>query len=270
MDTVNLEGAEQTRKTYENIAEKYDERYKGPIWDVYDGVTLSGIRSVLPGRSSHVLDAGAGTGRFSLHIAKMGHTVTLLDPSQKMLGVARDRFEKAGVADQARFAKGSIENLEFPDDTFDAVVCEGDPLSYCLETHGLAARELLRVLAPGHQFYVSCDNRWPAALGIFCRDELEKFEACAVNGDSNDPYGLPVHAFRPSGLKSLFEGAGALDVQVSGKVVACNFLPPQRITSMIEKHGLDQVVAYENRFGSVPSLIGMAGHLVAVGRKSDG
>ena len=53
-----------------------------------------------------VLDAGGGTGRFSVWLAQKGLQVTHLDISLPMLEKARERAEDAGVAGQIEFVHG--------------------------------------------------------------------------------------------------------------------------------------------------------------------
>lgn len=52
-------------------------------------------KTIKPGNS--VLDLGGGTGRYTLHFARMGCKVTLMDLSTGCLGWAKARVEEEGL-----------------------------------------------------------------------------------------------------------------------------------------------------------------------------
>ncbi|NBC17868.1 MAG: methyltransferase domain-containing protein [Bacteroidetes bacterium] len=91
-----------------------------------------------------VLDAGCGEGfvtdRLARHDADL--TLTGIDLSEGAIAYARKHF-----GHQAQFVVGSIFELPFEDDQFDAVVCS-EVLEH-LDTPGRAVEELRRV-ARGH------------------------------------------------------------------------------------------------------------------------
>ncbi len=90
-----------------------------------------------------ILDAGAGTGRFSIPLAREGHRVVHLDLSPKMLQLAREQsLDVTGI----EFVQGSITDLSgFKDDQFDLVLCIDSPLSFCYDQYEGAVAELVRV-----------------------------------------------------------------------------------------------------------------------------
>ena len=78
---------------------------------------LEQLSELLPS-SGHVLDAGCGVGKpTSEFLTKRGFNVTGVDISKKMIDLA-----KVNVPD-ARFYQRNILTLDFPDSTFDGVVC---------------------------------------------------------------------------------------------------------------------------------------------------
>jgi SAM-dependent methyltransferase len=90
-----------------------------------------------PGRA---LDAACGTGRHAAHLAKR-HQVTGVDQSAEMLAVAKEKVPDGD------FILGDMTALDFPDASFDVVVCA---LALChLEDLTRAVVELGRVAKPG-------------------------------------------------------------------------------------------------------------------------
>lgn len=253
--------------TYDELAEGYDRGYVGPRWDVYDEVTMASAAPTLPAQGGSILDAGAGSGKFALKFLELGHRVTLLDPSEGMLAQARRKVEARGFADRARFVVGGIEKMEFPDAAFDAVFCEGDPLSYCMSDTRGAAAELLRVLKPGGGFYVSVDNRWNAAVARFAMGQADLAFAAALEGRSTDPYGAPVHAFDPEELRALFDGLGAKDVRVAGKIAFTIFMSDEALAKALTPENRKRFLELEIRLAREPAAAALGGHIHVTGRK---
>jgi len=255
-------------RTYEGVASTYDDGYQGPRWDVYDAVTMAIAAARLPAPPARILDAGAGSGKFAIKLLSQGYDVTLLDPSREMLAQARSKVQAAGLEARASFDVGTIERLEADNESFDFVFCEGDPLSYCLDTHEQAARELVRALRPGGGLYASLDNRWFTAIAMFSNGDPTSAFAALDTGRSRDPYGAPVHAFAPEELRSLFARAGLTDVVVTGKVALMNFMPDTVLLPLLQNPAeRERFVASEIRAARDPTLAGLGGHLQVVGRK---
>ena len=78
-----------------------------------------------------VFDGGAGSGRFSILLAKRGLKVTHFDISQSMIDKAKETAKKEGVADNITFVKGALEDLSaYADKSFDMVMSFDSPISY--------------------------------------------------------------------------------------------------------------------------------------------
>jgi SAM-dependent methyltransferase len=141
-----------------NRAAEYFDDFGEREWTRFeDGVTpVMGLTThvqmlegyVRPG--DRVLDAGAGPGRFTLELLRLGAHVTALDISPGQLELLRAR------APDVEAVLGDITDLSrFPDDAFDVTVCFGGPLSYVLDRAEEAVAELARVTKPGGHVLVS-------------------------------------------------------------------------------------------------------------------
>lgn len=252
---------------YESIAQQYDEKYSGPLWNLYDHVTMATAAPLFP-PGAHILDAGAGTGKFALQWLRRSYRVTLLDPSSGMLDVARARIGTEFGPDRVTYEVGTIERMEFPASSFDAVFCEGDPLSYCLTTYAAAAKELIRVLRPGGRFYVSCDNRWYSAWARAANGQVDAAFQTATTGLSTDPYGVPVHAFDPDELAALFRDAGATKVRVAGKIVLSHAMKPAVLEQILgREEDRRNWYALETFLGQKSAMAGLSPHITVIGEK---
>ncbi len=113
------------------------------------------------------LDAGAGTGRHALRLARQGVRVTAIDQSPEMLAAAREAAGRAGLP--LELHTGSLDDpLPFADGQFDLVIC-GLTLCHVQNLRG-AVGEFARVLRPGgaaiiSDFHPYCVGQgWRAAV----------------------------------------------------------------------------------------------------------
>jgi SAM-dependent methyltransferase len=106
-------------------------------------------RFLSPG--DRVLEIGAGPGRFTIAMARLGARMTVTDLSPTQLAANAERVREAGCEDsvEARFELDVRDLSRFSDGEFDAAVAFGGPLSYVFEAAPVALAELLRVTRPG-------------------------------------------------------------------------------------------------------------------------
>ena len=93
-----------------------------------------------------VFDGGAGSGRFSILLAKLGKRVVHFDCSQPMLDKAQELAERAGVSANITFVKGALEDLSaYADASFDMVMSFDAPISYTHPHQERVIAELVRI-----------------------------------------------------------------------------------------------------------------------------
>ncbi|MER1993830.1 MAG: class I SAM-dependent methyltransferase [Eubacteriales bacterium] len=111
---------------------------------------LDGIRTVF--------DGGAGSGRFSILLAKQGCKVTHFDISRPMIDKARELAEKEGVSDRITFVQGALEDLgAWRDREFDLVMSFDAPVSYTYPNQEKVIGELVRIA--GKRIAISVSSR---------------------------------------------------------------------------------------------------------------
>ena len=99
-------------------AESYDHE-KNPLIAVEEPYVERLIRGIA---YSCVLDAGTGTGRYTLKLARQGACVTAIDNCPEMLAVAKDITRRSRL--NIDFHLASLEDsLPFDADKFDLVLC---------------------------------------------------------------------------------------------------------------------------------------------------
>ena len=97
----------------------------------------------------NVLDVATGTGDVALLIARTypGTQVTGVDISEKMLDIARHKLDKRQLVSDVTFETGDSENLQFEDNSFDAITVAFGVRNYGDLQKGL--QEMYRVVKPG-------------------------------------------------------------------------------------------------------------------------
>ena len=105
-----------------------------------------------------VFDGGAGSGRFSILLAKQGCKVTHFDISQPMIDKAQEVAAKEGVLDRITFVKGALEDLSaYQDRQFDLVMSFDAPISYTYPNQNKVIGELVRIA--GKRIMISVSSR---------------------------------------------------------------------------------------------------------------
>lgn len=115
----------------------------------------SSFREVFPEKGLKILDVGCGTGELSILLAEMGHKVTGIDISKKMLEVAKIKAKtcKADII----FEEGDAENPGYDASSFDIVF--NRHLLWTLPNPEMAVENWKKVLRKGGKVVI-IDGVW--------------------------------------------------------------------------------------------------------------
>ena len=237
--------------------------------------TLHFLKNYLP-EEGKVLDAGGGPGRYTLEFAKRGIEVVLLDITRANLEFARRQIKRAKVKGKVgQVVEASIVVLsQFKEDTFDAVVCLGEPLSHVLDQYEreMAIKELIRVAKKGAPIFVSVMGRFSILVVelALIPHELEKsfFKLMRDGGDYFGRSGFTAcHIFLPEELVNAFESQGLSVLEMVG-LEGLGSHHDRKVNELAKNkkrwHNWEET---HYKTSTHPSVMGISEHMLLIGKK---
>ena len=111
------------------------------------------IRLLREDNPKEILDIATGTGDFAIAAEKLApDRVVGIDISEGMLKVGNAKLQQMGLDQIIRLQKGDSERLDFPDNSFDAVIVAFGVRNF--ENLNLGLTHMHRVLRPGSQVII--------------------------------------------------------------------------------------------------------------------
>ncbi|MEU6758737.1 MULTISPECIES: methyltransferase [unclassified Streptomyces] len=248
-DTSRPRASLRTAVVWEVLKEALDRRVKATGRDVLD-----------------VLDTGGGTGKFAVPVARLGHRVTVVDPSPNALFGLERRVAEAGVADLVRGVQGDAQGLlEVVDrDAYDVVLCHGvleyvdDPAEGVANTvAALRSGGTLSLLAAGLGGAVLAR----ALAGHFTEARTALTDPAGRWG-SGDP--VP-RRFTAEQLSELVAGAGLAVGAVHGVRIFADLVPGVLVDT--EPGAVEALLRLEEAAAELPAFHAVATQLHVLGEK---
>ena len=248
-------------------SQKYARGYTEREWrslfrrKVYDNLVWTFTMPYVPKKKSLVLDAGGGSGRWTLDFTYLGHHVVLLDFSRPMLRLAMEKIKrllKAGVAD---LILADIHHLPFSPETFDLVFVEADPFTQggTREEVLAALNQLYQVLKPKAFVVGSVSGRYAIAATEIedaktiqdIKRAIKVLETGEYLAVPSDPTSL-LFLFTPSELKETLETIGFHVDKIESTITLSHFLPKD-----LEQSGeaLELLLKLEKSIREMPEVL---------------
>jgi SAM-dependent methyltransferase len=173
-----------------------------------------------------VLDTGGGTGNFAVPVAKLGHRVTVVDPSPDALFALERRAAEAGVTELVNAVQGdtqTIGDLVEPE-SVDAVLCHG-VLEYVDDPSDAVVR-VATALRKGGSLSLLAANRNGAVLARAIAGHFTEARHALEGGDGSWGEGDPMpRRFTVDELVALADGAGLRVDSVHGVRIFADLVP---------------------------------------------
>ncbi|SEM04416.1 Methyltransferase domain-containing protein [Blastococcus sp. DSM 46786] len=162
---------------------------------------------VSAGNALRVLDVGGGSGMFAVPLARLGHSVTVVDPSADALATLRRRAETAGVGERVSGVQGDgdlLHEVLADDGGYDLALCHS--VLEVVDDPAVTLAEIAGALRPGGRVSLAVANRAGAVLARAVAGHPA--EALAHLRDQATPGRPARRRFAPDDLVALVGGAG--------------------------------------------------------------
>ncbi|HEY0066307.1 MAG TPA: bifunctional demethylmenaquinone methyltransferase/2-methoxy-6-polyprenyl-1,4-benzoquinol methylase UbiE [Flavisolibacter sp.] len=145
---------QQVGEMFDKIAPRYDFMNRFLSAGIDRSWRRKAIRMFRADSPGHILDVATGTADMAILASRLlsPAQVTGIDISEKMLEIGRRKVENEKLGTKIALYRGDGETINFPDNTFDAVMVAFGVRNFENLEKGL--REILRVMKPGAQLVV--------------------------------------------------------------------------------------------------------------------
>lgn len=160
----------------ENYYANYDEegRLTSKHGQVEYRTTMKYIHEILGNRKKKILEVGAGTGRYSVDLAKEGYEIDALEYTEHNLEIMNRKITEEGLTNIKTHHGTALDLSRFSDESFDMTLVLGPMYHlYTEENKRKAMAEAIRVTKRGgHIFVAYCMNEATMLQFVFGKGNL--------------------------------------------------------------------------------------------------
>jgi len=223
--------------------------------------------------TERVLEIGAGRGRFTGELANLCGELTVADISAEKLELNKRNALALGYIDKVKaWVQSDVLDLSaFADESFDAVVCYGGPISYVTDRRDKALKELRRVTRRGGLVFISVMSLWGRLHAHFpeiLQEDHRLLKEIVETGDIG-PDAVAVasnfyHAFRPEELEVFIKSNGLTMKEMAASDCLTSTWVNMLKTWRGNQKAWETLLDIEQQAASQPGCVGMGSRIIAV------
>jgi ubiquinone/menaquinone biosynthesis C-methylase UbiE len=230
----------------------------------------------------HILDNGAGPGKYAMHLADQGYTVTLTDLTPRLVQVAETKARELELAHRFQgFHTADATDLSlFPDERFDAALMLG-PLYHLQaeEARVKAVQELHRVTKQGGIVFVALmprirhlttsllfPNAWKPNNSA---DGLERFLQTGAFDHADEGRFTGAYYFRIEDINPFMEQHGFESLKLIGSSSATAAIKPEQWDYWRDRGDKEyaRIMNMVLEAAENPYILGASSHLLYIGKR---
>ncbi len=263
------------RDMYDAMWDREDDRLRRH--QLEHDITWRFLDPYLPA-SGHILDIGAGTGRYSLQLARRGYRVLAVDLAPHLVARARQRASQEGLGDRVEFRVGDARHLpNVAEATFDVALLMGPLYHLVLREDRLAAlNQAYACLKSGGVLFSAWLSRFgivgnvlkvnpgiiheEAEVSAWLDRGQESADHGRARGDFPRAYAATVEEIAPLHTESGFQMLALAGVEPA---ISADDESYNRLEGEMRRRWLDLLF----RISTEPSMVASSRHMLYVGRR---
>jgi ubiquinone/menaquinone biosynthesis C-methylase UbiE len=226
---------------------------------------------------SRVLEIGSGPGRFTQVLSEINCKVLVSDVSKVQLDLHKQYSREIGFEDcvESRQLLDVCDLGEIEDESFDAVVVYGGPLSYVFENAEKALGECVRVCKTAGVVLTSSMSMWgtvhrhlKGVLAIPAKNNKKIVASGNVTKENFEKVQHQCHMYRSGELRELTERCGLSVEHMSASSCLSIGWEEDLLKQEDGSGGWKELVRMEIEASAQEGCLDMGTHIIVVGRKT--
>ncbi len=269
---------------FSNYSKNVDNADQQAFWRLSDALVTAIIKKHLPPSLTSdqvVLDAGGGTGRWEIALAKgYGNNFIVYDLSEDMLAKARENIDLAGLSARVKLVQGSLEDMsQIADASVDAVISIYNPISFVGDVDK-AFKEMFRIIKKGGVIIIMGQGYYNAIASKVNNYTISQEELSAMEKTSTvrwNTYVPTLKVFSKESLEKYLTTAGFMVAKTYGVPVFAqpgpedfdpnNSLRSRISTSLDDEKYFAALFDIEMKYNSLPEVVNRGMNIFSVGTK---
>lgn len=254
----------------ENYYKGYDEWNRLERHKIEFEITKRYLNKYVP-NGSRVFDIGGGPGRYSIHLAKNGHKVVLLDLIQKHIDIAKIKADENNAQIEKYICDDALKLSKYDLGKFDVVLIMG-PLYHLIykEDREKVVRDALSFLKKGGILITSFISAYAPIIDglkypedVKAPDDLTKYLKNGVN-DAESGF-TSAYFIKPEEAKKFMSGFNLKELSFAG-IEGIGGLMESKLDGL-SKVQFDKIIDILYKLSNDPHIFGGSEHYLYVGKK---
>jgi len=228
----------------------------------------------------NVLDNGAGPGKYSMELAKLGCHVTLSDLTPRLVDLAKEKANELGVEKQfdGFHVLNAIDLDGIAAEKYDAALMLGPLYHLQREQERIqAVKELFRVTKKDGIVFVAFQSRMRMMLTSLqypqywkpndTIDAIHKFRSTGIFDHADKGRFTGAYYFNIEDIKPFMEGRGFETIDLIASSSIGGILSKEQWQQWEEQGESQQLKSLLVELAKDPSILGISSHLLYIGRR---